>query len=191
MCHRDFYQICLVKPLKNKRAKTFLNVFIEITNENERKPNKLQIDQGREFYNNLMQKWLDDNDILLYSIHDEGKSVVVERFVKTLKNKIYKKMIVNDEKSYISYLNKLVDEYSNTYHRSIGKNPVDADYSALTDETESSHKSPKFKVVDWARITRYKNVFSNNSTKNQSKEKFVIDSVLKTNPWMCKILLCF
>ena len=113
-----------------------------------------------------MQKWLDDNDILLYSIHDEGKSVVVERFVKTLKNKIYKKMIVNDEKSYISYLNKLVDEYSNTYHRSIRKNPVDADYSALTDETESSHKSPKFKVVDWARITRYKNVFSNNSTKN-------------------------
>ena len=69
-----------------------------------------------------MQKWLDDNDILMYSTHNEGKSVVAERFIRTLKGRIYKKMTVNDSKSCLGYLNKLVDKYNNTYHCSIGKN---------------------------------------------------------------------
>ena len=58
----------------------------------------------------------------MYSIHDEGKSVVAKRFIKTLKGKTYKKMTANDNKSYPVYLNNLVDEYNNTYHCSIGKN---------------------------------------------------------------------
>ena len=61
---------------------------MEIVNESNRKPNKLQINQGREFYNKLMQKWLENNDILLYSIHNEAKSVIAERFIKTLNSKI-------------------------------------------------------------------------------------------------------
>ena len=64
---------------------------MEIVNESNRKPNKLWVDQGREFYNKLMQEWLDNNDILMYSTHNEGKSVIGERFIKTLKSKIYKK----------------------------------------------------------------------------------------------------
>ena len=75
-----------------------------------------------------MQEWLDNNDILMYSTHNEGKSVITERFIKILKAKIYKKMIANDSKSYLSYMNKLVDQYNNTYHHS-----MNADYSALTD----------------------------------------------------------
>ena len=55
-----------------------------------------------------MQKWLEDNDVLVYSSHHEGKSVVPERFIKTLKSKIYKKMTANDSKSYLCYLNKLI-----------------------------------------------------------------------------------
>ena len=81
----------MVKPLKDKKDETVFNGFIEIVNESKRKTNKLWVDQGRELYNNLMQKWLDDNDILMYSTHNEGKSVVAERFVKTLKGKIYNK----------------------------------------------------------------------------------------------------
>ena len=61
---------------------------MEIVNESNRKPNKLQINQGREFYNKLMQKWLENNDILMYSIHNEAKSVIAERFIKTLNSKI-------------------------------------------------------------------------------------------------------
>ena len=65
-----------------------------------------------------MQEWLDNNDILMYSTHNEGKSVITECFTKTLKAKIYKKMAANDSKSYIPYLNKLADQYNNSYHLS-------------------------------------------------------------------------
>ena len=69
----------------------------------------------------------------MYS-HNEGKSVIAERFIKTLKAKIYKRMTANDSKSCLPYLNKLVDQYSNTYHHSTGKKPINADYSALTEK---------------------------------------------------------
>ena len=71
--------------------KAILNAFIEIVNESNRKPNKSWVDQGRKFYNKLMQKWLDNNNISMYSRHNEGKSVIGERFIKTLKAKIHKK----------------------------------------------------------------------------------------------------
>ena len=68
-----------------------------------------------------MQEWLENNDILMYSTDKEGKSVIAERFIKTLKAKIYKTMTANDRKSCLSYLNKLLDQLNNTYHHSIDK----------------------------------------------------------------------
>ena len=76
-----------VKPLKDTKIKTVLNAFFEIANEFDRKPNKLLVYQRREFYNTLMQQWLDNNDILMYSKHNEVKLVATERFVKRLKAK--------------------------------------------------------------------------------------------------------
>ena len=73
------------------------------------------------------------------------------------------------------------------YHHSIGKKPADADYSALTKKIEKNPKSPKFKVGNRVRITKYKNIFSKGYTENWLKEIFVIDSVLRTNPWMYRI----
>ena len=78
-----------VKPLKDKKGKTLFNAFIEIVNESNRKPNKLWVDQRREFYNKLMKECLNNSNILIYSTQNEGKSVVTERFTKTLKAKIY------------------------------------------------------------------------------------------------------
>ena len=75
-----------------------------------------------------MQQWLENNNILMYFTHIEDKSVIAERFIKTLKAKIYKKMTADDSKSYISYLDKLVDQYNNTYHHSIGKKAINVDY---------------------------------------------------------------
>ena len=88
------------------KGKTVLNDFIEVVNESNHKPNKLWVDQGKEFYNKLMQEWLNSSNILEYSTHNEGRSVTTEKFIKTLKAKIYKKMTANDSKSYLSYLNK-------------------------------------------------------------------------------------
>ena len=96
-------------------------------------------------------------------------------------------MTANDSKSYVSYLNKLVDQYNNTYHHSINKKPINVDYSASTENIEINPKASKFKVNDRVRITKYKNIFSKGYTENWSREIFIIDSVLKTNPWTYKI----
>ena len=95
-----------------------------------------------------MQERLDNNDNLMHFPHNEGKSVIVVRIVKTLKSKIYKRMSANDSKFYLLYLNILVDQYHNTYHHSINEKPTNADYSVLTEKIESYSKAPKFKVND-------------------------------------------
>ena len=82
-----------------------LIAFIEIINESNHKPNKLWYDQGRKFCNKLMQELL-DNNILMYSRHSEDKSVIAERFIKTLQAKIYKKITTDNSKSCLPYLNK-------------------------------------------------------------------------------------
>ena len=86
-----FTKYAWVKPLKDKKDKTVLNAFMEIVNGSNRKPNKLWVDQGKEFYKKLLQEWLDNNDILMNSTHNEGKLVIAERFIKTLNSKIFKK----------------------------------------------------------------------------------------------------
>ena len=86
-----FTKYAWVKRLKNKKGKTVLNAMIEIVNEFNRKPNKLWVDQGREFCNRLIQEWLNNNDILMYLTQNESKSVIAVRFVRTLNAKIYKK----------------------------------------------------------------------------------------------------
>ena len=90
------YLLCVIDVFnkyawERKKGKTVLIAFIEMVNKCNRKPNKLWVDQEREFYNKLMQKWFDNNDILMYSTHNEGKSIISEIFIKTLKIKIYKK----------------------------------------------------------------------------------------------------
>ena len=91
-------------------------------------------------------------------------------------------MTADDSKSYLPYLNKLVDQYNDTYHHSVNKKLINADYSASTKNIESNLKAPKFKVNDRVRITEYKNTFSKGYTENWSREIFIIDSVLKNNP---------
>ena len=87
-----FTKYAWVTPLKGKKAKTVLPRFIKIVNESKHKPNKLRVDQEREFHNSPMQKWLYENNILLCATHNEGKSVVPEGIIKTLRSKIYKKL---------------------------------------------------------------------------------------------------
>ena len=70
-------------------------------------------------------------------------------------------MTANDSKSYLAYLNKLVDLYNNSYHHSVNKKPINADYSTLTEKIEADSKAPKFKVNDRVIITKDKNIFSN------------------------------
>ena len=76
--------------LKEKKGVSIVNAFQKILDSSKRKPNKIWVDQGSEFYSNVFKKFLKDNDISMYSTCNEGKYVVAERFIRTLKNKIYK-----------------------------------------------------------------------------------------------------
>ena len=84
-------------------------------------------------------------------------------------------------------MNKLVDQLNNSYHHSFNKKPINANYSATNEKIETNPKVYKFKVNDRVRITKYKNMFSKGYAKNWLREIFIIDSVLKTNPWTYKL----
>ena len=117
------------------------------------------------------KKWLKDNDVEMSSIHNEGKSVVVERFIRTLKNKIYKYMASESKNVYIDKLDNIVDEYNNTYHRTIKMKPVDIKDNTYIDfEKEVNERDPKFKVNDHIRISNCKNISAKGYTLNWSKE---------------------
>ena len=94
-----------VVPLKDKRAISIVNAFQKIISKG-RKPNKIWVDQGGEFYNNLFKRFLKNNNIEMYSTFNEGKSVVAERFIRTLKNKIFKHVAAVDV--------FIVNKYNNT-----------------------------------------------------------------------------
>ena len=87
--------------------------------ESDRRPNKIWVDKVSEFYNNSFKEWLGDNGIEMYSTNNEGKSVVAERFMRTLKNKIHKYMTSISKNLYIDKLYDIIDEYNNAHHRSI------------------------------------------------------------------------
>ena len=74
-----------VVPLKDKKGTSIANAFQKNLKQSNKKPNKIWVDKGSEFYNSSIKKWLQDNDIAMYSTHNEGESVVAERFVRTLK----------------------------------------------------------------------------------------------------------
>ena len=120
----------------------------------------------------------------MYSIHNEGKSVVAERFIKTLKNKIYKYMTSITKNVYIDKLDDIVDEYNNTYHKTIKMKPIDVKDNTYIDfEKEVNDKDPKFKIGDHVRISKYKNIFAKGYMPNWSEEVFVIKKVKNTVSW--------
>ena len=97
----------------------------------------------------------------MYSTNNEGKSVIAERFIRTLKNKIYKYMTSISKNVYIDKLDDIVNEYNNTYHRTIKMKPVDVkDNTYINFEKEVNNKDPKFKVGDYVRISKYENIFA-------------------------------
>ena len=116
-----FSKYAWVVPLKNKKGVSIVNAFQSILDNSKRKPNKIWVDQGSEFYNNVFKKWLKDNNIEMDSTYNEGKSVVAERFIRTLKNKIYKHMTAISKNVYFDVLDDIFDKYNNTYHKTINE----------------------------------------------------------------------
>ena len=163
---------------------SIVNAFQNILDNSKRKPNKIWVDKGSEFYNNSFKKWLQDNNIAMYSAHNEGKSVVAVRFIRTIKKKIYKYITSISKNVYIDKLDDIVDEYNNTYHRTIKMKPIDVKGNTYINiDEEVNDNDPKFKVGDQVKISRYKNIFAKGYTPNWSKEIFVIKKFKNTVLW--------
>ena len=163
---------------------SIVSAFESILKNSKRKPNKIWVDQGSEFYNNHFKKWLKDNDISRYPTYNEGKSVVAERFIRTLKNKIYKHKTAISKNVYFDVLDDIVDEYNNTYHKSIKMKPIDVTSDSFAEyNEESNEKDDKFKVGDLVRISKFKNVFAKGYTSSWSEEMFIVLKIKKTAPW--------
>ena len=177
----SFSKYAWVVPLKVKKGVSIVAVFQSILKQSARKPNKIWIDKGCEFYNASFKKWLQDSDIVMYSTHNEVKFVVAERFIRTLKNKNYKYMTSISKNVYIDKLDDIVNEYNNKKHRTIKMKPIDVkDNTYITFDKEVNDQGPKFKVDDHVRISKCKNIFAKGYTPNWSEEVFAIKKVTGT-----------
>ena len=163
-----FSKYAWIVPLKDKKGISIVNAFQKHLKQTNRKPSKIWVDKGSEFYNSSFKKWLQDNDIAMYSTHNEENSA--EGFIRTLKNKIYKHMTSISKNVYIDELDDIVNEYNNTYHRIIKMKPIDVkDNTCINIDKEFNDEDPKFKVGDHVRISKYKNIFAKGYTPNWSE----------------------
>ena len=188
LCATDLYsKYTFVVPLKDKKGFSVTNAFNKIIKQSERKPNKIWVEQEGEFYNNVFKKWLSDN-ITMYSTFTEGKSVVAERFIRTLKNKLYKHMAATGKNVYYDVLDDIVNEYNNTQHSTIKIKPKDVgDDNKRVHIDEHNKKDSRFKVGDRVRISKFKNIFAKGYTPNWSNEIFIVNKINDTIPYLYNV----
>ena len=119
----------------------------------------------------------------MYSIYNEGKSVVAERFIRTLKTKLYKHMTAIGKNVYYDVLDDVVNKYNNTKHSAIKMKPIDVGNNKRVYIDEHNEKRSRFKVGDRVRRSKFKNIFAKGYTPNWSSEIFIADEVNDTVPY--------
>ena len=183
-------------PMKNKTGQTTLEAFRKIVKDSGRIPKHIWVDKGLEFYNKYVTGWLEENNATRYSTYSEHKSVVVERFNRTLKEIMWKKFTAENTRNWIDMLDALLHTYNNSVHSTIGMTPVEA--SEKENETKVlqniinksrpiSKSKPKFKVGDRVRISRSKGLFEKGYLPNWSEELYIVDKVQETIPVTYKL----
>ena len=126
----------------------------------KKKKKKIWVDKGSDFYNRSIKSWL-KTDIKMHSVNDEEKSVVVEKFIRNLKNKIYKQISSILKNVHIDEVGDIVNEYNYTYHRTVKIKPADVKDDTYIDfDKEVIGKDPKFQFGDHVRILKCKNIFA-------------------------------
>ena len=179
------------RPLKGKSADEVLKALLSICNESKRMPRALWADEGKEFQNSKMEIWRKTNNIDLYHTYGPHKSVIIERFQRTLKTKMWTELTSLNTHSWVPLLPELIAEYNNTIHRTLKMSPDKASLfpkKAATnwDEQKSAaDKVPaviKFNVDDWVRLSRVKNTFEKGYDEKWTREIYQIIKVLPTTP---------
>ena len=149
LCAIDlFSKYAWVVPLKDKKGTSIVNAFQKIISEG-RKPNKIWVDQGSEFYNKSFKDFLKINNIEMYSTCNEGKSVAAERFIRTLKSKIFKHMKTISKNAYFDVLDDIVNKYNNTVRRTIKMKPIDATSDSYAEYNEDFNEKKLVTMLEF------------------------------------------
>ena len=184
LCAVDLYsKYAFVIPLKDKKGISIVIAFDKIIKQSNRKPHKIWVDQGSEFYNNGFKKWLSGNGIIMYSTYNGGKSVVAERFIRTFKNRLYKHMTATGKNVYYDVLDDVFNKYNNTECNTIKMKPIDVKNNKKVYIDEHNEKNSRFNVGDRVRISKFKNIFAKGYTPNWSTEIFIVDKINDTVPY--------
>ena len=171
-------------PLKNKNAQTIKDSFENILTNSKRKPNLIESDRGKEFYNNIFQDFLNENDIRLYSRNTSLGAVSAERFNRTIRDLLKKIVFERDDANRIDVLPTITKQYNNRIHSSTKLSPKDASlkknervvYKNLLDERKKG--KPKFQINDLVRTADLKRTFSKGDTTNWSYKLYKITEII-------------
>ena len=186
-----FSKYAWLAPLENKKGESVANALQGIFRTSGRKPNKMWVDDGKEFWNKNVRPLVD-----LYSTKNEEKSCVVERLNRTLKEAMWKYFSANNTYKYIDILENFVNKYNNNFHESIKMTPVEASkkknetivWRNLYGDMKLASDEPKYAVGDKVRITKKKKHFEKGYTPNWTEEIFTISKIQHTDPITYKII---
>ena len=180
-----------IELLQNKKGETAASAFEKIFKSGH-KPRLLWTDKGKEFYNRNVKQLLSTKNITLYSTENEEKSSVIERWNRTIKENMWKMFSANNNTVHYDEIDDLLENYNNSFHRSVRMSPTEA--SKITnskrvfanlypDEIFQRIKTPKFRIGDRVRISKFKRkLLDKGFTPNWTEEVFVIDEILNTKP---------
>ena len=198
-CIDVFSKYAWVVPMKTKQPSDIVNAFKIIFQSTDRKPDKICSDAGGEFINKQFQSFLKSNNVSFFTTYSEKKAAVVERFQRTLKQRLWRYFKYANTYRYVDILNKVVNGYNNTYHRTIDMSPISVTqsnsnkiYKRITANLKrgksQKNKKPKFFVNQPVRINSLKNVFAKGYEGGWSEEIFFIDKIYDSFlPYMYRI----
>lgn len=188
-CVDVFSRMAYVVPLKNKTGKATVAGLREIVRKAGVIANKIQTDKGGEFLNRDFRKFLADKNVTFFQTHNvETKAALVERFNRTLKNKMFKYLTANNTRKYIDVLDKLVESYNRSVHRTLGMRPIDVSAADVEDVWQKQYgkigsaQRPKLTVGDAVRIVNVKSRLDKGYLPGWSEEYFLVDKILQTKP---------
>lgn len=189
-----------VEPLKSKHGVAILQGMEKIFERAGRRPEKLQTDDGKEFLDKRVQDYLKNMNIKFFTVKSDKKAAVVERVIRTLKEKIFRYLHEKHTKRYVDVLEDLVKSYNSTYHQSIKMSPMEVTTQNegqvlgslygrawAEDKVDSELESgmrPKHKEGDYVRVSRVKGVFEKGYWGNWTEEIFIVDQVKSRNPYV-------
>ena len=190
-----FSKVAYAIPLKNKRGSTLVEALKSILNKSQQKPNKLQTDKGSEFLNKTFQAYLKRKKIHFFvTQNEEVKAAIVERFNRTLKERLWRYFTSKNTLYYLDVLDDLVESYNNTYHTSIKRSPLSVNQKNQQEVWMTLYgdpikiKQPAFKVGDKVRISKTRKIFKKGYLPSWTEEIFTISKIIKTNPITYKII---